>query len=298
MRFKTTQTEGMLASDPKSQEAGSLWAEGWVSLDRGQATIAVTIRNRGTDALPLSYVGDQYFATTSTGRSVALEKGDFFHYPDLLTSGEEHTITLHVPRATPVDTITAIDAKLNNGRVTLTLNAMHSPAAPPPTGNVTPVPAIEPVPAPPARQSLELGRAASAIAGPGPAPAAPTPPALVMPQSTVPVTMTFLQEFGSALQLRVAWDDSSQHVTLQPHDRRTFLVAPGPHVCHLRTGLGLSNDTMADIPLLVREDTSDRVLVRASVQLTGVQLIVRVWQGSALVLQNTFAPGAHEPIRP
>ena len=110
--------------------------------------------------------------------------------------------------------------------------------------------------------------------------------------------MTFVQEFGSALQLHVTWDESPQHVTLQPRDRRTFLVAPGPHVCHLRTGLGLSNDTVADVPLLVREDAPDRLLVRAHVQLAGVQLSVRVWRGSALVLQDTFAPGAHEPIRP
>jgi hypothetical protein len=263
---------------------GTLWAEAQSSRELGEERLTVRLRNHTLKPLEMSFVSDEYIAQLKDGSLEPLNKLDFFNYPVALAEGQEQAIRLGLPKKYRVADIIALILRLERRRTVLALNPTQGwPAAShiamPPHAPV--VPAIEPLPL--------VAMPPTALSEP---PAAAS--LLQLPPADVPVVVEFTQEFGGMLTLQVTWDDGAQTEVVRPGERKVFRVAPGPHVCTLKSEVPGLRSTMGQVPLVVAAHTPVRIIAQASVTLSGARLHVETWDNVAnnLLLERTFEPGA------
>lgn len=263
--------------------------QGWVVSHPTQRLLSLTFSNQSGQPIPMSAVVDEYTAKTADGRAVNLSVGDFLNYPSLLASGDEKTVTLALPSELPVDQITRIIAKLNQGQVIVALSAI-GPKEPPAwrVGATRGIVIAEPAKtvrmelAPSAQEPVNVLK-----------PIGPVAPRSEAPVGTVPVLVEFRQLLGSSLRARIYWNEPNNTVTLAAGEQQLFYVVPGQHALHALCQVPFIAETHAKVPVVVSATETLHVDLDAEAKVTGARLRVRVWQGSRLIVDQTFDPLSH-----
>ena len=275
-----------------NQGGDAITARGSIVAGLGRRWISIALANHGSRPLELSYVTDEYVAKTASGRTVMLEKDDFLTYPDVLNPGDERPVSLVLPRDVPAREITLLIANINNGRTVILLQPIGPIGQ---AAELSEAPVLVVAARPPAVTSYERTQtpASTALAVPSPAvPVVSAPPAQVSgshpPVGTVPVTIEFEQEMGTALTAEYRWNDAAEVYRLGHGERQLFYVVPGRHELHVVSRLPGITDTRADLAVLVDAAQPIRVTLTARAQLSGVTLRVRVWRGIQVVSDQTF----------
>ena len=280
---------GRRVPDSRSMRSGDIVvAEGSVASKMGRQWISANFTNYGMSPVRFSYMLDEYVAKTFQERIVALEKGDFIAYPDVLNPREEKPVTLLIPEGTSIDDITHIVAKIHNGSIIGSIIMSMERIGPVVARTDTVV--VKPV-APPEETPQALPAAVSespvpVVSRPAGAPAGVS----ALPLGTVPVEVEFRQDLGSALNVRLQWNTSGQAVTLAKGDRQMYYVAPGEHELHLVSRLPSLTETRVHLPITVEPKRRVRVVVSGEAHLDGVELRVQIWRDATPVFDRRFGP--------
>lgn len=287
-------TEHPLARPIAPNQGGdAITAQGSIIGGLGRQWISVSFANHGSRPLELSYVVDDYIAKLADGRTLMLEKDDFFAYPDALNPSDERSVRLQLPKDVRAHEIVQLIAKINNGRTVILLQPI-GPIAQAMAASSGPVPVIASQAASVASYERTQTPSTTALRIPlAPAPIIPEPPqppaeGTQSPVGTVPVTVEFEQEMGMSLAAEYRWNDAAQRYRLGHGERQLFYVVPGRHELHVVSRLPGIKETRADLAVLVDAAQPTRVTVTAHARLTGVTLRVRVWRGIQVVSDETF----------
>ena len=278
-------------SEAINQGGDAITAEGSVAYGLAPKQVFLKLANHGRTPVRLSYVVDEYVATTFSGRTSALEKDDFLSYPSVLSPGDSRTVSLRVPTDLPIAEITQLIATINEGKTHLLLRPLNPMALPP---------------VPPGARSVVARSWASGMGTSSASTTSDTAPhAVVVPEPStsmsathsppigmVPVEVEFQQVLGSSLTADVYWDDG-EVVTLGHGDRQLFYVAPGPHAVHVASRVASMERTAGQVPVVVGVDRPTRIVLEAQARFSGVDVRIRVWQGERVVLDRVFTPGSH-----
>ncbi len=273
-----------------AQGGGVITAQGATHPFFDRQRLTLRLANHGVETVPMSYVVDEYIATTFGKRTLTLEKDDFFTYPNILKPGDEREVTLLLPEDTPAREIAQILVTINNGTTTIPLKPIlpRFAATTPPQGKLW-----ESIAQPrPSGVWPPLGSTAHALFVPEPtdATASMTEP----PLGTIPVMVEFQQELGSMLKVHMRWDDAGAVTTLAHNDHRIFYVVPGQHVLYLASHLSSLDEggTMESLPVRVGAEYPLRIRVDGRARFTGVELRARIWYGDTLVFDQALGPDA------
>ncbi len=271
------------------QSEEEISVQGWVVSHTGQRSLTLTFSNQSSKNIPMSAVVDEYSARTSDGRNVPLTVGDFLNYPSVLSPGDERTVGLNLPEDVPVDKITQIIAKLNQGQVIVALSAIGPKE--PPAWRVGPTTGIV---VSKQAESLRMEPAAS-VRSPVSVlkPVGPVAPRSEAPVGTVPVLVEFHQDLGSTLRARIYWNEPKETVTLAAGEQQVFYVIPGQHELNVLCQVPFIAETHARVPVIVNAAETIHVDLNAQAKLTGASLRVKVWQGNRLVIDQAFDPLSH-----
>lgn len=108
------------------------------------------------------------------------------------------------------------------------------------------------------------------------------------PIGTMPVVIECAQRFGTTMAVEVRWDEASEAVTLRHGSQQTFALMPGPHALHLAARLPGIAETTAHVPVLITTHAPTHIDLEVQPRLTGIELHVRVAEGSDTVSESTF----------
>ena len=275
-----------------NQGGDAVLAQGSVISDVHGERIRLRFTNHSRQSLRFSYVEDQYLAKSARGRALALDKDEFLTYPDVVKPGEEHSVTLLLPKELPASDIVQLLVSINHGKTIIAVKPVGPEILVAGPGGV-----IRVVPAAASANSFPSVAAAEPA---GRVPVIPEPVEIEPlspgpPQGAMPVVVEFQQVLGSALTLETRWDASKDMVRLASGDRQMFYVMPGQHELTLSSRIASIGETAARVPVVVGPDTPLRVVVEAEARLRGIELRVRVFRGDRMVFERKFIPAAHGP---
>ncbi len=281
------------------QDGGVITAQGATHPLFDRQRLTLRLANHGVEAVPMSYVVDEYIATTFDRRTLTLEKDDFFTYPQVLKPGDAREVTLLLPEDAPAREIAQILVTINNGTTTIPLKPIlpRFAATMPPQREwwqsiVQPQPKLGEAWVP----LLESSAQVPFVPEPTDAPASMTEP----PLGAIPVTVEFQQEFGSMLKVHLRWDEAGTVTTLAHNDHRIFYVVPGQHVLYLTSHLSSLDEggTMGSLPVRVGAAYPLRIRVDGRARFAGVELRARIWYGDTLVFDQALEPDPETSLTP
>ena len=265
-----SQPGAVLPAAQPGQQSEAVLIEGHSSAGIKAERLELTLFNRTSRWLSLSYSVDTYVARLSDGRSLTLDK-DFLTYPARVSAGSQASIKLLLPSGVWARDVAHILATIDEGRVPIVIQAIP-PLVPTFPGTDRPVPVA------PADPVLTPGSRERDLAW-----------------EMTPVLVEFEQELGGNLKIEVRWDADGEQAKLGAGDYQTFHLMPGLHYLYFWVRMAALSDTKGSIPVLVKPAQVMRVAFDGSPHLAAAQVRARVWQQDELVLDQNFGPRTPQP---